>query len=100
MRKEEIILLAIEQYESNEISKEELVEKILHPSKTNDAFEKHKKVIEKFAPELIEAENTIEKIRNDPEFIRAFNYFQVMATRGKLKERINHENGYKVVINE
>ena len=98
MKKEDRIRLAIEQYESSEISKEELLEKILHPSKTNDVFEKHKRVIEKFAPELIEAENTIERIRNDPDFARAFNYFQVLATRGKLKERINHENGYKVVL--
>lgn len=108
MKKKERLLALIEEYENGQIDKENLVDAMLKPAtkksrkpfKKGDAFELHKATIERLAPELIEAENTIERIRNDKEWIRAYNYFHVLYTRGRMLERLTHENGYTVLLKE
>lgn len=108
MRKKERLLALIEEYENGQIDKENLVDEMLKPAtkkshrpfKRGDAFEMHKATIEKFAPELMQAENTIERIRNDKEWIRAYNYFHVLYTRGRMLERLTHDNGYAILMKE
>jgi hypothetical protein len=48
-------------------------------------------------PKLVEAENTVDEIKNSYEWKRSFNYFQTLYNRGQLRERPTKANGYKII---
>lgn len=59
-------------------------------------FKEYSAYMQSVTPKLVEAEKTVAEIKNSPEWKRAFNYFQVLYTRGVLKERPTSKNGYKI----
>jgi hypothetical protein len=63
-----------------------------------DKYEFHKRYLEKVAPILIEAENTVNEIKLSKEWKRTYGYFQTLYNRGYLKERPTKANGYQVQL--
>lgn len=59
-------------------------------------YEEYKKYIEETAPILIEAEQTVDRIKHSKEWKKAYGYFQTLYNRGYLKERPTQANGYKI----
>ena len=62
----------------------------------SEKFQQYSAYMQEVTPKLLEAEKTVSEIKNSPEWKRAFNYFQVLYTRGILKERPTSKNGYKI----
>ena len=58
--------------------------------------QKHIDYFKKVVPELIEAEQTVDRIKNSYEWQRAYNYFNVLRVRGHIKEMPTKKNGYKI----
>ena len=64
------------------------------------AYHYHKKTIEKYRDELLEAEATVRRIRDSKEWKLAMNYFALLGSRGYLEERVTFENGYNIKFKE
>lgn len=64
------------------------------------AYRYHKKTIEKYRDELLEAEATVRRIRDSKEWKLAMNYFALLGSRGYLEERVTFENGYNIKFKE
>lgn len=64
------------------------------------AYRIHRATIEKYSQELIEAEQTVRRIRDSYEWKQAMNYFAVLGNRGYLEEKVTFENGYKIKFKE
>lgn len=58
--------------------------------------QKHIDYFKKVIPELIEAEQTVDRIKDSYEWKRAYNYFNVLRVRGHIKEMPTKKNGYKI----
>ena len=63
----------------------------------NKTFQKHLDYMNSVIPKLVEAENTVDEIKNSYEWKRSFNYFQTLYNRGQLRERPTKANGYKII---
>lgn len=63
----------------------------------NKTFQKHLDYMNSVIPKLVEAENTVDEIKNSYEWKRSFNYFQTLYNRGQLMERPTKANGYKII---
>lgn len=64
------------------------------------AYRNHKKTIERYRNELLEAEATVRRIRDSHEWKLAMNYFALLGNRGYLEERVTFENGYQIKFKE
>lgn len=64
------------------------------------AYRNHKKTIEWYRNELLEAEATVRRIRDSHEWKLAMNYFALLGNRGYLEERVTFENGYQIKFKE
>ena len=65
-----------------------------------DLMNTHLDYIERVAPELVAAFETIERIQKSDEWKRAYTYFHVMKKRGKIQQSPTKENGFKVILKE
>ena len=61
-----------------------------------EIFQEHYDYMQSVIPTLLEAEQTIDRIKSSKEWKRSFNYFQTLYNRGQLKERPTKANGYKI----
>lgn len=52
--------------------------------------------LNKITPELIEAEAKVDAIKNSKEWKRAYEYFNVLHHRGRIKTKPTKKNGYKL----
>ena len=64
----------------------------------NSTFNKHYNYMKETAPKLLEAERIVDEIKESTEWIQAYQYFQTLYNRGKLKERPTKKNGYKIEL--
>ena len=62
--------------------------------------QKHVDYINSVRAELMEAEETVARIKNSNEWKRAYNYFSLQKTRGTIKEKPTKENGYQIELYE
>lgn len=62
--------------------------------------QKHIDYFNRVVPELVNAEETVAKIKGSKEWKRAYDYFSLCKHRGLLKTRPTKENGYKIEISE
>ena len=58
--------------------------------------QKHIDYFNRVVPELVNAEETVAKIKGSKEWKRAYDYFSLCKHRGLLKTRPTKENGYTV----
>lgn len=64
------------------------------------AYKIHKRTIEQYRKDLLEAEATVRRIRDSHEWKSAMNYFALLGNRGYLEERVTFENGYNIKFKE
>ena len=65
-----------------------------------ETFWKHYETIKKYSDELIEAEETVRRIRATKDFKEAYTYFAVNKMRGLIKDYPKSENNYALVTND
>ena len=59
---------------------------------------KHLDYINRVAPELIEAEEKVDRIKKSKEWKRAYEYFNILKHRGHIKSKPTKKNGYKIEL--
>lgn len=62
--------------------------------------EKHIDYINSIREELINAENTVARIKGSKQWKRAYNYFSVCKHRGLIETMPSKKNGYKIELSE
>lgn len=60
--------------------------------------QRHIDYLNKVVPELIEAEEKVDRIKNSKEWKRAYEYFNVLKHRGQIKTKPAKKNGYKLEL--
>ena len=76
-----------------------LLERQVTIMKKSNAYQKHYEYMKNIAPKLLEAERIVDEIRESKEWKQAYCYFQVLYTRGQIKECPTRKNGYKIEEN-
>ena len=78
--------------------KKKKVDRQHYRDRRQSKFQEHYDYMQSVTPELIALEDRIEEIKGSKEWKRAFQYFQTLYNRGKIKERPTKQHGYKIEI--